>query len=156
MVHWQTIKTSKDKKQRVNEKLTLIKHLYKKGFSKQDIINLLRFIDWVMVIPKEVEPLFDQKLEKYEKEKQMYYITQLQRPSYEAGIKEGEKKAHSKLLSRQIAKKFNSQVRRESPRLRHLTTDDLMELADNIFGFNSLDAVHDWIKQRREKRKNNN
>jgi hypothetical protein len=160
MVHWQTIKTSKDKKQRVNEKLTLIKHLYKKGFSKQDIINLLRFIDWVMVIPKEVEPLFDQKLEKFEKEKQMYYITQLQRPSYEAGLKEGReealKKGHKQVLSRLIAKKFNSQVRRESPRLRHLTSDDLMELADNIFGFNSLDSVHDWIKQRREKRKKNN
>ena len=50
----------------------------------------------------------------------------MQRPSYEAGIKEGEKKAHSKILSRLIAKKFNTKERQESPRLRYLTSDDLI------------------------------
>jgi len=146
MVHWQTIKTAKNKKKRVNKKLKLIKHLYKKGFSKQDIINLMRFLDWVMIIPKEVEPLFNEQLEKFEKEKKMYYITQMQRPSYEKGIKEGA----SKMLSRQIAKKFDSQVRRESPRLRNLRSDDLMELAEELFILNTLTDVHNWINERKK------
>jgi len=45
----------------------------------------MRFIDWVMEIPKEVEPLFDKEMEKLEKEEKMYYITQMQRLSYEKG-----------------------------------------------------------------------
>ena len=99
MVHWRAIKTSKNKKKRVNEKLALIKHLYKKGFSKQDIINLLRFIDWVMEIPKDLSPLFEKELEKYEKEKNMYYITQLQRPSFELGKKEGKKEGKKSITN---------------------------------------------------------
>ena len=153
MVHWRAIKTAKNKQKRVDEKLNLIKKLYQKGFSKQDIINLFRFIDWVLEIPEDLEPLFDKKLEKYEKEEQMYYITQMQRPSYEKGKKEGKKEGIntgiSKTISLQIAKKFGSQVRRELPRLRHLSTNDLMELAENIFSFNSLNSVHDWIKQKK-------
>jgi len=150
MVHWKAIKTAKNKKKRVNEKLTLIKHLYKKGFSKQDIINLMRFIDWVMIIPKEVEPLFDKELEKFEKEKKMYYITQMQRPSYEKGQKKGKREGVSTVISRMIAKKYNSQVRRESPRLRNLPTDDLMELAEQLFVLNSLSDVHNWINERKK------
>jgi len=154
MVHWRAIKTAKNKTQRVNEKLSLIKHLYKKGFSRQDIVNLLRFIDWIMDIPKDLEPLFNQKIEKYEKETKMYYITQMQKPSFELGIKEGEKvgeiKGYAKMLSILIAKQFNSQVRRELPRLRKLKSKDLMELGEIIFGFHSLDSIHEWIKQRKQ------
>jgi len=39
MVHWKAIKTARNKQKRVNEKIALIRHLYKKGFSKQDIYN---------------------------------------------------------------------------------------------------------------------
>jgi len=155
------MKTARNKKKRVNEKLELIKHLYQKGFSKQDIINLLRFIDWVLELPDDVEPLFQQELEKFEKEKKMYYITQLQRPSYEKGMEMGVKKGReeakneginkgiSRTVSRQIAKKFNSDIRRELPRLRNLPTNDLLELAENIFSYKSLNSVHDWIKQKK-------
>ena len=73
----------------------------------------------------------------------------MQRPSYEKGIKEGVNTGISKTISILIAKKFGSQVRRELPRLRHLSTNDLMELAENIFSFNSLNSVHDWIKQKK-------
>jgi len=119
-------------------------------------------IDWVMEIPKELSPIFEKKLERYEKEKKMYYITQLQRPSFERGQKEGEKRGEKKgekkglikMLSTIIAKKFNSQVRRESPRLRNLEKEDLMSLAENIFAFNSLESVHDWINQKKKTQKN--
>jgi len=91
----------------------------------------------------------------------MYYITQLQRPSFELGKKEGERKGKKEgkktgisiTLSRLIAKKFDTQVRRVSPRLRNLTSEDLIELTENIFGFNSLDSVNEWIKQRKQKTK---
>ena len=150
MVHWRAIKTARNKNKRVNEKISLIKHLYKKGFSKQDIINLMRFIDWVIEIPQDLEPLFDKEMEIFEKEEKMYYITQMQRPSYEKGQEEGEKKGIAKIISKLIAKKFDSQVRRELPRLRNLHQDDLMELAEQILILNSLNAVHTWIKDRKK------
>jgi len=111
---------------------------------------LMRFIDWVIEIPKELEPLFDKELEKFEKEEKVYYITQMQRPSYEKGQQEGEKKGIAKIISKLIAKKFNSQVRRELPRLRNLPQDDLMELAEQILVIKSLTAVHDWINTRKQ------
>ena len=114
----------------------------------------MRFIDWVMEIPKEVEPLFDKEMEKLEKEEKMYYITQMQRLSYEKGKEEGqeegEKKGIAKIISKQIAKKFDSQVRRELPRVRNLPKDDLMELAEQILLLKSLAAVHEWINKRKQ------
>jgi len=31
------------------------RNLYRRGFEKQDVINLYRFIDWIMVLPAELE-----------------------------------------------------------------------------------------------------
>ena len=103
----------------------------------------------------------------------MYYITQMQRPSYEKGQREGkkegkkegekegkkegekigEKKGIAKIISRLIAKKFDSEVKKELPRLRNLPQDDLMELAEQILIFSSLSAVHEWIYKRKQMNK---
>ena len=36
----------------------IIRKDYKKGFSRQDIINLLRLMDWIMDTPKDLEQFF--------------------------------------------------------------------------------------------------
>ncbi|WP_207691272.1 hypothetical protein [Desulfonema limicola] len=48
-------------------------------FIEQDIINLFRFIDWIMCLPKTEESLFWQELEVYEKEGKMPYVTSVER-----------------------------------------------------------------------------
>ncbi|MEH2178127.1 hypothetical protein [Nostoc sp.] len=60
-------------------KLHLTKRLYKRGYQREDIINLFRFIDWVMRLPEELENSFWQEVTQYEEEKKMPYITSIER-----------------------------------------------------------------------------
>ena len=55
MAHLQTIATRQDAKKRLQSKLALVRMLYERGYSKQDILELFRFIDWVLVLPEELE-----------------------------------------------------------------------------------------------------
>lgn len=63
--------------------------LYERGYSKQDILELMRFIDWVMILPKELEQRFEDIVSEYEEERKMRYVTSHERIGFEKGKKEG-------------------------------------------------------------------
>ncbi|MDZ8106263.1 MAG: cytosolic protein [Nostoc sp. DedQUE12a] len=85
MAHLKAKETRQDNQGRKRWKVGLTKRLYEKGYQREDIINLFRFIDWVMRLPEELENSFWQEVTQYEEEKKMPYITSVER----RGIKEG-------------------------------------------------------------------
>ncbi len=91
LAHLKNQSTVKDRQKRLNEKIQIVKHLYQKGFSKQNIINLFRFIDWLMTLPEELDASFTEELARFEEEKKMQYITSVERVGYKRGMEEGEK-----------------------------------------------------------------
>ena len=56
---------------------------------RDDIIALFKFLDWVMRLPEELEQAFRRDVEAFEKEKQMPYVTSIERLSREEGRQEG-------------------------------------------------------------------
>ena len=56
-------------------KLRLVKGLYERGMDAEDVRQLLRFIDWIMDLPQELEQRFQQELTAYQQEKHMPFIT---------------------------------------------------------------------------------
>jgi hypothetical protein len=145
LAYLKTKATAKNSKKRGREKIALIRHLYEKGFSKQYIINLFRFIDWLMFLPGNEDALFWEEVSVFEKEGKMPYITSVER----IGYKRGERA----MLARLIAKKFSSQPDTEIPELEKLGADDLLELGEQILDFESLDQVRRWTEQRAQTRK---
>ncbi len=89
MAHLLAQTTAKNHEKRMIEKLALIKELYRKKFSKQNIINLFRFIDWIMALPETQEKLLWHELSVMEKEGKMPYITSVERIGFQQGMKEG-------------------------------------------------------------------
>nr|NCR51630.1 cytosolic protein [Microcystis aeruginosa S11-01] len=73
-------------KKRKEAKLALTKRLYEQGYQREDIINLFKFIDWLMSLPAELEQEFQQELNQYEEEKRMPYITSVERMGMEKGM----------------------------------------------------------------------
>jgi hypothetical protein len=67
----------------------LSKSLYERGLSKHDVRQLFRLIDWMMDLPEVQYQQFWQELEQYEKEKQVPYITSVERHGIEKGKREG-------------------------------------------------------------------
>ncbi|MDB9411298.1 hypothetical protein [Microcystis aeruginosa] len=60
--------------------------MYEQGYQREDILNLFKFIDWLMTLPTELEKEFQQELNQYEEEKRMPYITSVERMGMEKGM----------------------------------------------------------------------
>jgi hypothetical protein len=88
MAHLQALETRQNRKKRKEAKLALTKRLYEQGYQREDIINLFKFIDWLMSLPTELEQEFQQELNQYEEEKRMPYITSVERMGMEKGMRE--------------------------------------------------------------------
>jgi hypothetical protein len=85
MAHLQMLATRHDAKERLQSKLALVRMLYERGFARQDILELFRFIDWVMVLPEELEIDFTRAVVKYEEAMKMPYVTSVERVGKQIG-----------------------------------------------------------------------
>ncbi len=78
MAHLRTQASTQNPEARLQWKLRLIRMLYEKGYSRENIINLLRLLDWMMTLPKELEIACKAEIRQYE-EQPMPYITTFER-----------------------------------------------------------------------------
>ncbi|MEA5526936.1 hypothetical protein [Nodularia spumigena] len=62
-------------------------HLYHKGLTKVDIINLVKFIDRMMTLPPPLQTEFQTKLNDYEKELNMPFLSTIEENAQEKGAK---------------------------------------------------------------------
>lgn len=69
MAHLKAQETRSNRSQRKEWKLMLTLRIYEQGNSREDVINLFGFIDWVMSLPLELEQEFQQELSQYEDQK---------------------------------------------------------------------------------------
>ena len=118
LAHLQAKKTRNRMEDRYQVKLNLIRSLYQRGFSQQQIVDLFRFIDWVLYLPEEVDERLLAEIVDFEESKKMPYITSAERIGKKKGIEEGiligekrgkkkgEKKGASKMLSRLLQQRF--------------------------------------------------
>ena len=53
--HLKAQETAHDPDQRYAWKLRLIKSLYRRGYARQDILELFRFVDWLLALPEGLE-----------------------------------------------------------------------------------------------------
>jgi hypothetical protein len=63
----------KNKDAQYNVKMKLVRNLYKKGFSKEDVLNIHRFLDFVIALPKEFQLKFEDEIYQMEEMKRMTY-----------------------------------------------------------------------------------
>lgn len=92
LAHLKTRATRKHPEDRFQWKLRLCRLLYEHGYRKQDIWEILRFIDWLMLLPAELECRFDETMLQYEEEHRMRYVTSFERYFLEKGEAQGERK----------------------------------------------------------------
>ncbi|MGC9385487.1 MAG: hypothetical protein ACP5D0_00955, partial [Hydrogenovibrio sp.] len=76
-------------RQRLEAKIQLIRLLYQRGYSREEVIELFRFIDWMIRLPDNLEILFKRTLDQIEEEQQMAYVTSVERLAMQEGKQEG-------------------------------------------------------------------
>jgi hypothetical protein len=85
LAHLKARETHGDPAVRRDWKIRLVRGLYERGFSKADVRELFRIIDWLMELPRLQDQLFRQEVDKIQEEKGMPFITSVER----AGIRKG-------------------------------------------------------------------
>ena len=75
--------------ERVRWKLRIARLLYERGYERKDVLELFRFVDWLLALPKELDELFWRELARMEEEKKMPYVTSVERLGREKGFREG-------------------------------------------------------------------
>ena len=89
LAYLKTLETKKQPDSRFQWKFRLYKLLYERGYAKQDILELTRFMDWVMVLPDDLQERFDETMAAYEEERRMQYVTSFERIGMEKGRQQG-------------------------------------------------------------------
>ncbi len=114
--HLATRETKGDAVARHAAKWRLVQGLYRRGFERQQVVDLFRGIDWMMRLPKELQVQLRQDLHTLEEESKMTYVTSIERLAIEEGMQKGMEKGMQQgrregkvqLLTRQLAARFGA------------------------------------------------
>ena len=89
MAHLAAQETRQDGGRRAQAKLRLTRRLYGLGYSREQIVSLYRFLDWLLRLPPDLDRQVWRTIRQYEEEQQMTYITTAERIGIEQGRREG-------------------------------------------------------------------
>ena len=127
--------------------------LYRRGWNKQQVIDLFKVLDWMMRLPKELNAQLWQNLETLEKGANMPYVCSVERIGIEKGIEQGLEKGIEKgieqgiqqgqvrVLARQLTHRFGALPVWVTERLSNATIDELESWAEAVLSADTITAV---------------
>jgi hypothetical protein len=87
---------------RKNWKFLLVRGLYEKSYNRDQILDLFKFVDWILVLPEALSNSFWNDLKTYEEEKKMTYITSVEKIGFKRGQQEGRQEIVLAMLAENI------------------------------------------------------
>jgi hypothetical protein len=138
---------------RYQAKLGLIRSLYRRGLARQDILELFRFIDWVLTLPEGLEQQLWSEVQQFDEEKHMHYLSSIERMAQQKGIEQGIEKGtelgikqgigegQAKLLNVLVRQRFGPVPPEIEARIRGARPDQLEQWALQILDARCLDDV---------------
>ena len=128
--------------------IQVVKLLYERGESREDIIKLLRFIDWLLALPEKLKLEARLMLSEIEKEKTMPYLSSFERLAKEEGKVEGRVEGREEGLRQgfleaiklDLELRFGKEGLKLLPRVEQITAmDRLRKLKEAILTAKSVE-----------------
>ncbi|AVH63991.1 cytosolic protein [Nostoc sp. 'Peltigera membranacea cyanobiont' N6] len=123
MAHLAALQTLSDRLERKQQKLSLVRRLYQQGFEREDVLNLLAFVDWVLTLPQDLEREFLFEVEQLEAEQRMQYVTSFER----SGIEKGKLEALLKGIALGLKLKFSESGQNLLPEIESIQDVSVLE-----------------------------
>jgi hypothetical protein len=139
-------KASQQRRRKQKYNLTIL--LCERGWAEQEIIDLYRFIDWVLTLPPELEEAFRQDITTYQRGKNMPYISTIERMGEARGKIEGKVEGKVEMISFLFAQQVGTISIETIEELKKLPIEQLDQLALDLRGFTNTDDLTNWITQR--------
>ena len=92
MAHLKTKATQGLPQERLRWKRILARSLFEKGYSAEEIRRQFQLIDRMMALPKPIQRNFKTEMERYQEEKEMRFMSQIELMAMEDGIEEGKQR----------------------------------------------------------------
>ena len=145
LAHLQAKKTKNRTEDRYRSKWHLIRSLYQRGFSRQQVIDLFRFIDWVLHLPKEADARLWENIFAFEENQKMPYISSVERIGQQIGEERGrqigQQMGEATVLTRQLQRRFGDLPSWACERISKADSPSLEEWTLRILDAQSLDGV---------------
>ncbi len=149
MSHLKTRETKDSAIDRKAWKVRLVKRLYELGYSRSEVLNLFRFVDWVMILPEGLKRTFWEELKTYEEDRKMPYITSVEEIGYERGIKQGLEQGleqgERSLILRQLNRRVGAIPDRTIDRINQLSITQLESLGEALLDFSAIADLTTWL-----------
>ncbi len=105
--HLKRLEAGNDVVKQFRIKKELVKNLYNLGFNKNDIRNIIEFIDCLFQLPKELEEEYIEEIRKYEEVKRMPLMLTAEKLGIEKGIGLGREQGMYEVAKRMYSKGFD-------------------------------------------------
>jgi hypothetical protein len=123
LAHVKTQETRADPPSRRVWKFRLIKNLYDRGLDGEQVRLLFKFIDWIVDLPAELEEALSVELDAYEKERQMPYVSPMERIWEARGLAKGKIEGKIEALLQLLAVRFETVIPAELEQTIRATSD---------------------------------
>jgi flagellar biosynthesis/type III secretory pathway protein FliH len=125
--------------------ISLIKLLYSHGWKKYDIISLITFIDWVLVLPEDLELQCREAVGAIEEELHVRYVTSFERiakkEGVQQGIEQGLQQGERTMLLMQLERKFTTIPERYRRLIEQAEASTLLHWGSRVLDCQSLDDM---------------
>ncbi len=133
LAHLATRATRTDMEARYALKASMVRQLYRRGRDRQQVIDLVWMLDWMMRLPKVLEDQWQHNVRILEKEFNMPYVSSFER----AGIAKGQ----ARLLARLLGQRFGELPDWVREKLETANEGDLEAWAEAVLAATSIEDV---------------
>ena len=88
--------------ERFVSKLRLVRGLYDRGLTREELVDLFACLDWFLVLSPSLDKKFCDEMTRFEEEKSVPHITSVERVGFGRGRREGHKDGHRDGLSESL------------------------------------------------------
>jgi hypothetical protein len=147
--HLATRATRGDPLARYEAKWRLVKDLYRRGWERKQVIDLMKILDWMMRLPKELAQALRQNMQTLEEEMGKPYVTSFERLAIEEGIaigiqqgmQQGRLAGEAHLLARLLTRRFGEVPLWALGQLQAATESELEAWGEALLSASSIEAV---------------
>ncbi len=100
MAHLKAQEMKSKDQERKNWKFQLVRGLYERGYNRSQVVDLFKFIDWILVLPEGLSNSFWNDFKAYEEDKKMTYVTSVEKIGFKRGQQETQKEIALKMLKK--------------------------------------------------------
>jgi hypothetical protein len=149
LAHLESQRHRKKLENRLRVKLHLLRRLYERGYTRNQILDLFRFLDWILVLPDELEQQLQVELDRLEGERNMPYVSRFElkaiekgrQQGWQEGRQEGRQEGEALLLQKQLTHRFGPLPTWVEQRLHQANTQELELWAERVLEAGTLQGI---------------